>query len=106
MFYLPSLAQLYLVLAQGRNLTNSTQNSGRYNHGAGSDHSGNIDQLSHLTDEKKWLKEVKSGHAAHCGTEAVDRVDSGYWLAHLWGLPQRLCSFVHTVDYILHDNIS
>ena len=52
MFYLCSLAQLCLAFAQGRNLTNNTQSSGRHNHGTRSDHRGNIDQPTYFTNER------------------------------------------------------
>lgn len=57
-FYLPSLAQLCLAFAQGRNLTNNTWSSGRHNHGTRSDHGGNIDQPSYFTNERNGSRKL------------------------------------------------
>ena len=47
-----------IALTKGRNLTNNTQSSGRYNHGTRSDHRGNIDQPSYFTDERSGSRKL------------------------------------------------
>lgn len=93
MLWLPSLAQFYLVFAQGRNLTSNTHNSGRYNCRAEWGHRVNTDQPSHFTDEISNSR--KFCHAAGWGSGVVKRVDSGCWLANL---PRGSGLFLHSTD--------